>query len=319
MLTATFARTTSYRYAGRVHSLQARRTSRSSRKFASAAIQSLTDGFLDLAIALPLPPGLPPYSTTIILVTAVSRLIFTVPFSIWAKNRQWRAENFVIPQLRQEMPQLYQRAIRDMKTNGFRGDEDAARAEVNKRTKPLAEVRKKELLALHRCSPLPSMLIPPLTQLPLFVGFSMVLNNASKSPTVFDTEQFATLTSLVHSDPTLTLPIVLGLVTLANVESARWFLDAATLERQKKTAKWVAARRAKGETVVEPHKVIQSSLRALSVARILIAAVVPGSIQIYWVASATFGLIQSWVLDWWDARRTRKYKQVLAVKSAPKR
>ncbi|KAI0921844.1 hypothetical protein AcW2_006696 [Taiwanofungus camphoratus] len=283
--------------------------SASTRKFVSSAVQGLSEGFLDLAIALPLPSNLPPYSTTIILVTAVTRLVFTVPFSVWAKNRQWRAENLVVPQLRQEMPQIHKKVLQDMKDDGFRGNKDAVVTEVTKRTKILAKVRQNNLLALHQCSPLPTMIIPPLTQLPLFVGFSMVLSRASQPPTVFDSESFLTLTSLAHSDPTATLPIVLGLITLANVESTRWFVSAAASERQKKVAQWVAARRAKGEAVIEPRKVIQTSLRVLAVARILIAAVVPGSLQIYWVASATFGLFQSWILDWWDARRTLRRSQ----------
>jgi len=45
-------------------------------------IQNICDGFLDLALALPLPPTLPAYSTTIILVTLLSRLAF-LPISIW--------------------------------------------------------------------------------------------------------------------------------------------------------------------------------------------------------------------------------------------
>ena len=53
------------------------------RTFISSTIQSLSDGFLDLAIALPYPPGWPPYSCTIILVTVVTRLALTVPFSVW--------------------------------------------------------------------------------------------------------------------------------------------------------------------------------------------------------------------------------------------
>ncbi|CCM03167.1 uncharacterized protein FIBRA_05289 [Fibroporia radiculosa] len=263
------------------------------------------NGFLDLAIALPLPPILPPYSTTIIVVTVVSRLFFTVPFSVWAKNRQWRVENLVNPQLRQEISQLQKKAVQDMRHDGFRGDRDAALAEVNKRSNILLKARRTELLKTHRCSSFLTMLVPPLTQLPLFVGFSLVLNNASQSPSVLDSESFLTLTSLSHSDPTATLPIVLGLITLANVETARWFAGAAALEREKKVEKWAADRRAKGETVVEPRKVVQASLRALSVARILIASVVPGSIQVYWVVSAGFGLVQSWTLDWWHARRTQ--------------
>lgn len=191
------------------------------------------------------------------------------------------------------MPQIHKKVLQDMKDDGFRGNKDAVVTEVTKRTKILvcfhctddspssqflsqAKVRQNNLLALHQCSPLPTMIIPPLTQLPLFVGFSMVLSRASQPPTVFDSESFLTLTSLAHSDPTATLPIVLGLITLANVESTRWFVSAAASERQKKVAQWVAARRAKGEAVIEPRKVIQTSLRVLAVARILIAAVVPG-------------------------------------------
>lgn len=48
-------------------------------------MQSLCDGFLDLAIALPLPPSLPPYSTTIILVTVVTRLAL-LPVSVWVRT-----------------------------------------------------------------------------------------------------------------------------------------------------------------------------------------------------------------------------------------
>lgn len=45
-------------------------------------LESVGNGFLDLALALPIPPSLPPYSTTIILVTIVSRLAL-VPFTLW--------------------------------------------------------------------------------------------------------------------------------------------------------------------------------------------------------------------------------------------
>lgn len=56
------------------------------RTFISSALQGLSDGFLDLAIALPFPPGWPPYASTIILVTVATRLVFTVPFSVWART-----------------------------------------------------------------------------------------------------------------------------------------------------------------------------------------------------------------------------------------
>lgn len=47
-------------------------------------VQSVCNGFLDLATALPLPPSLPPYSTTIIFVTVISRFAL-LPISIWVR------------------------------------------------------------------------------------------------------------------------------------------------------------------------------------------------------------------------------------------
>lgn len=120
------------------------------------------------------------------------------------------------------------------------------------------------------------MLVPPVTQLPLFVGSSMFLSRLSQPPTVFDSESFLTLTSLAHADPTATLPIALGMITLANVESSRWFISKEAKERDELEQKRVAEKRAQGHVVLEPRKIVQSGLRLLSVGRILIGAVVPG-------------------------------------------
>lgn len=50
-------------------------------------IQNICDGFLDLALALPIPPTVPAYSTTIILVTLLSRFAL-LPISIWVRPRK---------------------------------------------------------------------------------------------------------------------------------------------------------------------------------------------------------------------------------------
>jgi hypothetical protein len=139
--------------------------------------------------------------------------------------------------------------------------------------------RRKELFTEHRCHPWLTMLIPPLTQLPLFVGSSMFLSRLSQSPTAFDSESFLTLTSLSHADPTAALPIALGLITLANVESSssiRWFASAEAREREELEKKRIAEKRAQGNVVLQPQKIVQSALRLLSVGRILIGALVPG-------------------------------------------
>jgi inner membrane protein COX18 len=136
--------------------------------------------------------------------------------------------------------------------------------------------RRKELFAEHRCRPWLTMAIPPLTQLPLFVGSSMFLSRLSQPPTVFDAEAFLTLTSLAHADPTAALPIALGLITLANVESSRWFVSVEAKEREELEQRQTAEKRAQGQIVLEPQKIVRSGLRLLSVGRILIGAVVPG-------------------------------------------
>lgn len=50
------------------------------------SFQTLTNGFLDLAIALPYPLSFPPYASTIVLTTVLTRALFTLPFSIWVSN-----------------------------------------------------------------------------------------------------------------------------------------------------------------------------------------------------------------------------------------
>ncbi|KAG2077329.1 hypothetical protein BDR04DRAFT_1000604 [Suillus decipiens] len=270
------------------------------------SIETLTNGFLDVATALPLPPSFPPYSTTIIICTIVSRLIWTVPFSIWAKQRQRRAEEEVMPIINSLKPGVSKLVLAEMQKAGVRGTKEQIQAAHGKRVKQLLTTRRKQLFSEYRCSPGFTMAIPIITQVPLFMGFSIVLNRLSQAPTPFDSESFLTLSTLVHADPTATLPIALGLITLANVESSRWFITDAQRERQEKVQKWKEDRVARGETVIEPQKIIKSTLRLISVGRIVVATMVPGGVILYWVTSATFGLVQTWIMDYWELRRKRK-------------
>lgn len=136
--------------------------------------------------------------------------------------------------------------------------------------------RRKELFSEYRCHPKTTMVIPPLTQLPVFIGCSVALAHISQHPTPFDSESFLTLSTLVHPDPTATLPIALGFITLANVESSRWFMTDEQREREAKVREWKEKKIAKGETVIEPQKLVKSSLRLMSIGRILISTMVPG-------------------------------------------
>lgn len=115
------------------------------------------------------------------------------------------------------------------------------------------------------------MVIGPATQLPVFVVMSMVFNRLARDPTPFDSEAFFTLTSLNHPDPTWTIPIILGVVTMANVESNHWFMSAVQKTRMAEREQQAAA----GDRRVSPN-LMRSVLNGLSVARIILASFSPG-------------------------------------------
>lgn len=48
-------------------------------------ITGLSEGFLDLALALPYPSSFPPYTSTIVLLSALLR-VFIFPVSLWVRG-----------------------------------------------------------------------------------------------------------------------------------------------------------------------------------------------------------------------------------------
>lgn len=124
------------------------------------------------------------------------------------------------------------------------------------------------------------MVLPILTQLPLFAASTMFFSHLAHRPTPLDDESFWTLTSMARPDATATMPIALGLVTLANVETAQWFVGEDKRERAKAAIE-ASERRDKelereGKMRVRPRGIIQGGLRVFSVARIIIGTMVDG-------------------------------------------
>lgn len=101
----------------------------------------------------------------------------------------------------------------------------------------------------------------------------MVLNDLSRAPTPFDSESVFTLTSLVHVDPTATLPIVVGLLTFANIESSEMFMTDSQRQR-KATADARHLEKRKGG--FELGRLFKPALRIASIIRVLVATMVPG-------------------------------------------
>jgi len=199
-----------------------------------------------------------------------------------------------------------ERVMKDLVKEGIKGTKEGLNAVYSKRFNEVAKARRKELLSKHGVSPMLTMAVPALTQLPVFVISSMVFSRLTQPPSVLDSESFLTLTSLLNPDPTAAIPILIGMITLANAESAKWFISDTQKSLQEKVEKRNAEKRAQGHTVVEPKNIVQNGLRVMSVGRILIAAMVPGAVEVYWLASASFGLVQTWIFDWMSYRRDRK-------------
>lgn len=133
-----------------------------------------------------------------------------------------------------------------------------------------------ELIKERNCDPKWTIPVSALVQAPPYIAFSMILSRVAADPlTPFRSESFLTLTSLAHSDPTMALPIILGIISMANVDTRNWWLTAAERERDKKYHEWKAAKADKeGKPYIQSP--LKSALRGLSIVRIGLAMLVPG-------------------------------------------
>ncbi|KAJ7665524.1 60Kd inner membrane protein-domain-containing protein [Mycena rosella] len=264
-------------------------------------IQTLSDGFLDLAIALPFPPSAPAYSATIILVTVATRLVL-FPVALWGKKRVQRLEEVVLPELERLKPIISKEVLEDMKRTGVSKQNlvPAALQQIHlARMKERVSSEQKRLIAEHNCHIIPSMVASPAIQLPVFITMTMMFTRLAQDPTPFDSEAFLTLTTLNHPDPTWILPTILGMVTMANVDSNNWLLSAVQKDRLRKMEERREQQlKTTGKSGFQVSQIIQGALHPLAVLRILWAGFCPGSVVLYWTTSAICGLIQTWVLDY---------------------
>jgi inner membrane protein COX18 len=97
----------------------------------------------------------------------------------------------------------------------------------------------------------------------------------SKLPTPLDSESFLSISSLAHPDPLFAFPILIGIITMANVESSVWFRRDILNEREKKYNERVEERRKKGEKLVTIPS-WTNLMRYGSLARIIISLPMPG-------------------------------------------
>lgn len=121
------------------------------------------------------------------------------------------------------------------------------------------------------------MLVPSVPQIPIFMLFTATFFHAANEPgSVLRNEAFFTLRSLAHPDPTVTLPILIGLVSFASIETSQWFTTAEQSRRYALIKSREQAQKADGKIVIQPMKYTRSIMRGLSVGRIILAATTPG-------------------------------------------
>ncbi|EJD53459.1 hypothetical protein AURDEDRAFT_79893 [Auricularia subglabra TFB-10046 SS5] len=294
-----------FRTATRQHVLRPPR-SLQRRTFVRAALVPAADQLVELATALPWPPMWPPYASTIILIAILGRAA-VLPISIWGKRKQFIVEDVVFPELKRNAVEVKQRAARDAKLAlgdvSTPGSREEREQQAQKKFSEMMQARQRELFSALGCSPVKIMALPALSQLAVFLPMTFVFSLMSLPPTPLDSEAFLTFTTLTHPDMDYVTPVVLGLLGMATADASRWFIsterahelqrrDQASLDRSRKT-----------RLQFNFGKIATTAARQMAVARIVIGMLMPGSVMVYWLTSASFGLLQAWAFQWWARRR----------------
>ncbi|KWU42532.1 hypothetical protein RHOSPDRAFT_35976 [Rhodotorula sp. JG-1b] len=196
------------------------------------------------AAFLSLPPTLSlSYAAFIPLFTVLYRTCTTLPVTFWQQARIRRFRDLATPVLKRELAKVALETRAECRRAGKSFEE--YQAEYKKRAKRMTH----EVARRFNCSPRLTLFLPPLAHIPLLVTFSLVLRDAcaraesvlavapsqlsfllSASPTSALTESglahlhelastsWAWCPSLILPDPSMLLPLGVGLSALLNVE-----------------------------------------------------------------------------------------------------
>ncbi|BGP41634.1 Cytochrome c oxidase assembly protein cox18, mitochondrial [Rhodotorula kratochvilovae] len=195
-------------------------------------------------VFLSLPPALSlSYAAFIPLFTLFYRSTTTLPIVLWQRKRTRRFADVVMPLLRREQGRLALETRNKCRREGKSYEEYQALFKKKAKKAAYALARK------HRCSPRLTLILPPLTHVPIFILATLVLRDAcsraiaalgiapSSLSSLLDVSPASVLSadalahlhelaatpflwcpSLVLPDPTMYLPLAVGLAALLNVE-----------------------------------------------------------------------------------------------------
>ncbi|GAA5966507.1 hypothetical protein JCM3765_007593 [Sporobolomyces pararoseus] len=189
---------------------------------------------------LSLPPSLSlSYATFIPLLTIFYRSLTTLPVVLWQRKRTRRFTELVIPRLKKQQMELALKTRDECRRLGKSYQE--YQTTFKKRAKTLAYSLAKEF----NCSPRLTLILPPLIHIPIFITATLTLRDActralstlSLTSTDLPIEESSYLTqtglnhlqelsstsflwcpSLILPDPTMFLPLGVGIISLLNVE-----------------------------------------------------------------------------------------------------
>lgn len=131
----------------------------------------------------------------------------------------------------------------------------------------------RDLEKQYKCHPWVTAGVPIIGQMVPFLAASLTFRQVALPPTPFDAESFFTLTSLASIDYTTTLPIAVGLITMANVEMSTWFrpLRGASPSPKPQTELTEPA-----PPKISLAVVIKPILRFMALFRVVVASFLPG-------------------------------------------
>ncbi|EUC67501.1 60 kDa inner membrane protein [Rhizoctonia solani AG-3 Rhs1AP] len=259
-------------------------------------LEPLASGIIEtghVISSLPLPASIPPYSCAIIGITLALRMGITLPMAIWSRARAFRREHIVGPAL-----QAWREKAKVEVGKAFARDRKPYE-EYKKEMGRLQVAKIKELNKIHKCSPIPTMILPFAVHAPLFIMATASFRHAalmSHVPTnPLASESFLTLPSLAQVDPTGMLPIAVGLIMFSNIELGKLSRPSeANSTPNDVTPSNSTSKAPEDKALTEQPKMstiisaFENGLRGVSILFIWIAMQAPGAVVIYWLTSASY-------------------------------
>ncbi|KAF8681126.1 60Kd inner membrane protein [Rhizoctonia solani] len=260
-------------------------------------LEPLASGIIEtghIISSLPLPASVPPYSCAIIGITLALRMGITLPMALWSRARAFRREHLVGPALK-----AWREKAKVEVGKAFARDRKPYE-EYKEEMGRLQVAKIKELNKIHRCSPIPTMILPFAVHAPLFIMATASFRHAalmSYAPVnPLASESFLTLPSLAQVDPTGVLPIAIGLIMFSNIELGRLSRPAKTTPKPVPTGS--SSNPTEEKALMEQPRMsaiisgLENGLRGVSILFIWIAMQAPGSVVLYWLTSASYTFIE---------------------------